>query len=106
MELAEVRTHLIRAYGGTLSIHGTEIATNRVVNGWVTLELGASDQAHYKSSWTEQRIDSVRIPKDSSAAGWLRSQSEERFWCPRQESNLRPWFRRPMLYPLSYEGML
>ncbi len=22
--------------------------------------------------------------------------------CPRQESNLRPWFRRPVLYPLSY----
>src|ERR1017187_488097 len=25
-------------------------------------------------------------------------------WCPRQESNLRTWLRRPMLYPLSYEG--
>ena len=24
--------------------------------------------------------------------------------CPRQESNLRTWLRRPMLYPLSYEG--
>gem|GEM_PF-2798441 len=22
--------------------------------------------------------------------------------CPRQESNLRTWLRRPMLYPLSY----
>ena len=27
-------------------------------------------------------------------------------WCPRQESNLRTWLRRPMLYPLSYEGLL
>jgi hypothetical protein len=25
--------------------------------------------------------------------------------CPRQESNLRTWLRRPMLYPLSYEGL-
>jgi hypothetical protein len=24
--------------------------------------------------------------------------------CPRQESNLRTWLRRPMLYPLSYGG--
>jgi hypothetical protein len=23
---------------------------------------------------------------------------------PRQDSNLRTWLRRPMLYPLSYEG--
>ncbi len=25
--------------------------------------------------------------------------------CPRQESNLRTWLRRPMLYPLSYGGL-
>ena len=25
-------------------------------------------------------------------------------WCPRQDSNLRTRLRRPMLYPLSYEG--
>ena len=25
-------------------------------------------------------------------------------WCPRQELNLRTWFRKPTLYPLSYEG--
>jgi hypothetical protein len=24
--------------------------------------------------------------------------------CPRQESNLRTWFRKPLLYPLSYGG--
>jgi hypothetical protein len=24
--------------------------------------------------------------------------------CPRQDSNLRSRFRKPMLYPLSYEG--
>jgi hypothetical protein len=24
--------------------------------------------------------------------------------CPREDSNLRTWFRKPMLYPLSYEG--
>ena len=29
-----------------------------------------------------------------------------RQWCPRQESNLRTWLRRPMLYPLSYEGVV
>jgi hypothetical protein len=23
---------------------------------------------------------------------------------PRQDSNLRTWLRRPLLYPLSYEG--
>ena len=28
----------------------------------------------------------------------------EKIQCPRQESNLRTWLRRPMLYPLSYEG--
>jgi hypothetical protein len=26
--------------------------------------------------------------------------------CPREDSNLRPWFRRPVLYPLSYGGRL
>ena len=26
------------------------------------------------------------------------------FWRPRQDSNLRSRLRRPMLYPLSYEG--
>src|SRR5487761_2723384 len=25
-------------------------------------------------------------------------------WCPRQDSNLRTRFRKPLLYPLSYEG--
>ena len=25
-------------------------------------------------------------------------------WCPRQDSNLRTRLRRPVLYPLSYEG--
>ena len=25
--------------------------------------------------------------------------------CPREESNFRTWFRKPLLYPLSYEGM-
>ena len=25
-------------------------------------------------------------------------------WCPRQDSNLRAWLRRPLLYPLSYGG--
>jgi hypothetical protein len=29
----------------------------------------------------------------------------EKTKCPRQESNLRTWLRRPMLYPLSYEGI-
>jgi hypothetical protein len=24
--------------------------------------------------------------------------------CPRQESNLGTWFRKPLLYPLSYGG--
>ncbi len=24
---------------------------------------------------------------------------------PRQESNLRTWFRKPLLYPLSYGGL-
>jgi hypothetical protein len=27
-------------------------------------------------------------------------------WYPRQDSNLRPRLRRPVLYPLSYEGPL
>jgi hypothetical protein len=27
-----------------------------------------------------------------------------RWWCPRQDSNLRTRLRRPVLYPLSYEG--
>jgi hypothetical protein len=26
------------------------------------------------------------------------------FTCPREDSNLCPWFRRPVLYPLSYGG--
>ena len=26
--------------------------------------------------------------------------------CPRQDSNLRTWFRKPLLYPLSYGGNL
>ena len=26
------------------------------------------------------------------------------WWCPRQDSNLRTRLRRPVLYPLSYEG--
>jgi hypothetical protein len=25
-------------------------------------------------------------------------------WYPRQDSNLCPWLRRPVLYPLSYGG--
>ena len=25
-------------------------------------------------------------------------------WCPRRDSNPGTWLRRPMLYPLSYEG--
>ena len=25
-------------------------------------------------------------------------------WSPQQDSNLRTWFRKPMLYPLSYGG--
>jgi hypothetical protein len=28
----------------------------------------------------------------------------EAWWCPRQDSNLRTRFRRPVLYPLSYGG--
>lgn len=27
------------------------------------------------------------------------------FWYPRQDSNLRTWFRKPLLYPLSYGGV-
>src|SRR5581483_773189 len=30
----------------------------------------------------------------------------DRNWCPRQDSNLRTRLRRPVLYPLSYEGGL
>jgi hypothetical protein len=29
---------------------------------------------------------------------------DEKSGCPRQESNLRTRFRKPLLYPLSYEG--
>ncbi len=25
--------------------------------------------------------------------------------CPRHDSNMRTWFRKPLLYPLSYEGV-
>ena len=28
----------------------------------------------------------------------------QREWYPRRESNLRTWFRKPLLYPLSYGG--
>ena len=27
-------------------------------------------------------------------------------WYPRQDSNLRSWLRRPVLYPLSYGGVV
>ena len=27
-----------------------------------------------------------------------------KFWCPRHDSNMRSGFRKPPLYPLSYEG--
>ena len=27
-------------------------------------------------------------------------------WRPRRDSNSRTWFRKPMLYPLSYEGWI
>ncbi len=33
-------------------------------------------------------------------------QAGQRSWCPRQESNLRARFRRPVLYPLSYGDLL
>ncbi len=33
---------------------------------------------------------------------WEQTRLREKVECPRQESNLRAWFRRPVLYPLSY----
>jgi CheY-like chemotaxis protein len=45
--------------------------------------------------WPDPRISLVRHQKC-----WL----DWPGWCPRQDSNLRTRLRRPVLYPLSYEG--
>ena len=39
----------------------------------------------------------LRLTRDAAAAAMV-------LWRPRQDSNLRTWLRRPLLYPLSYEG--
>ena len=82
----------------------------------------------YKSFWRcpraatfVRKLTTVDHNFDHNAAGRLKilvyfgghvsvkSSPERRLWtffarkCPRQESNLRTWLRRPMLYPLSYE---
>ncbi len=54
---------------------------------------------------TRQRVRSVRRRRlRQSRVGFRLLPELTR--CPRQESNLRTWLRRPMLYPLSYEGLL
>ena len=35
----------------------------------------------------------------------VRARRRQSQWCPRQDSNLRNRLRRPVLYPLSYEGV-
>ena len=47
----------------------------------------------------EDRIADEEAEKPKTPRGdWLST------WCPRQDSNLRTRFRRPVLYPLSYGG--
>ena len=43
-------------------------------------------------------------PNDIPEIPELGCQGKQDFWCPREDSNLRTRFRKPMLYPLSYEG--
>src|SRR5690606_2673956 len=43
-----------------------------------------------------------RLPRCASRR--QRGHPAETEWYPRQDSNLRTWLRRPVLYPLSYGG--
>ncbi len=73
---------------------GRVVATARVV-----LTLGL-DPSPADESWAIRRID-LENATTSANEGWPRSSCEER---PREDSNLRSRLRKPMLYPLSYEG--
>src|SRR4051794_1066376 len=47
-----------------------------------------------------EKILCSRKGETRSGSGIRRRSAE----CPRQESNLGTWFRKPLLYPLSYGG--
>ena len=44
-------------------------------------------------------------PSEADGAWLMAEAASEASWYPRQDSNLRTWLRRPVLYPLSYGGL-
>ena len=65
---------------------------------------------HALPTTTPQTPANRGSPRSTEATCWLRFSSSscllaaKNRLCPRQDSNLRTRLRRPMLYPLSYEG--
>ncbi len=51
------------------------------------------------------RAGAAERPETVKFKGIMQAKPQNRR-CPRQESNLRTRFRKPMLYPLSYGGMV
>ena len=51
--------------------------------------------------WVNSPISRRSHQSSDQSAYLIRPQNE---WRPREDSNLRTRLRRPMLYPLSYEG--
>ena len=71
--------------------------------------LGASGRSWSASAGSSQldfacRSSRRRLIDPSVASGGDRPRGPAATRCPRQDSNLRPRLRRPVLYPLSYEG--
>ena len=72
-----------------------------------TLTLGHAFQVSVDFGSTHMSslgLQELRIVAPPSVSGIASSPTNSHNSCPRQDSNLRSRFRKPMLYPLSYEG--
>jgi hypothetical protein len=89
--------------GLTTEARGSGHGAARRVGVRLARQSRASEQPRRTDLGGLQRKLGVRRRRPERPAHW-------RFWlpsagCPRQESNLRTRFRKPLLYPLSYGGV-
>src|SRR5256886_16589473 len=69
---------------------------------WTTARTAPLAGQCRTNSSTSPRPGTVKV--DSATSQGSRVGRVRCRWRPRQDSNLRTWLRRPLLYPLSYEG--
>ncbi len=87
---------VVACVGPNALIEGMRISDRSA--GWVA-DLEATGPGHRPEADSWDEMWDFRSPRPSTEVAIPCGR-----WCPREDSNLRARFRKPMLYPLSYEG--